>query len=382
MESPTLLSTLHQDLDTEPLQLEYCDFISTYVPSNPNAAIIVCADAIELPEERGRKVATGTVTKESLSKFFHNTVEKAKNEFSNRTSTLKRSKRIGAKKATAEEEKQKRYSWNSILSEQQLERTMQNNPSTTMRRDDDASDRSTSTKSSQLTNGSSSNNSTETRSLRSTTTAIGSTSTAAAASVKKKSTPVKPTTTILSLEDRDLVIIDGNDIKESVQNESEVIVVDNPRSVQSQAAAEVDLMDILGKDWPALAGDTAHVLNSAERRSSSGQAMKPNLGELTSRNKSMSIISHLKNSKSSTLPRNGTSGQGGSGGSTNSSFESSSNNSGSSAKKSELSTLRLERHFGETKIQCNTRLTFRTKVNRIFLDRSRRIRCSWQFPYF
>lgn len=348
-------------MDTEPLQLEYCDFISKYVPSNPDAGIIVCADAIELPEERGRK--TGTVTKESLSKFFHNTVEKAKNEFSSRTSSLKRSKRISAKKATptttAEEEKQKRYSWNSVLSEQQLQPQpppmQQHNPSTSiMRRDDDASDRSTSTKSSQLTNGSSS---TDTKSLRSAST-VGTTTTATGgASAKKKSTPVKPTTTILSLEDRDLVIIDGNDIKESVQNESEVIVVDNPRSVQSQAAAEVDLMDILGKDWPALAGDTAHVLNSAERRSSSGQAMKPNLGELTTRNKSMNIISHLKN-KSNTLPRNGGGnyGQagGGSGGSANSSFESSSN-SGSSAKKSELNTLRLDTLLSVGKqVQCNT----------------------------
>lgn len=325
------------------------------MPSNPNSALIVRANAIESPyDEAEKKQSTAERSKEYFSKFLSSTVEKAKNELSHRTSTLRRSKRSPTA-ATKQEKELRRASWNSNQAYSQLTATDSTIPTITMdrpsgsvtmsnlRRDDDASDRSTSTKSSQLTNGSSSNTS-DGRSGRSSVSG-GSNSLAPSLGVKKKpalAPPLKPTT-ILSLADRDLVIIDGNDIKESVQNESEVIVVDNPRSVQSQAAAtgEVDLMDILGRDWPASAGDTAHVLNASTERKTNGPPIKPNLGELTTRNRSMNIISHLKNTKSNTLPRNVAPTMhmhtGSVGGSANSSFESSHSGGGgpTSTKKSE-----------------------------------------------
>lgn len=307
-----------QDQDPEPLQLDYCDFIGCYVPSRPDTALIVSANSIELPEDPKRLPNS----KDYFSKFFSSTVERAKNELSNRAATLRRSKRNPPSKVDGS----KRSSWNSNYSSNILltdptpvamDRpiTPANIPNPNQRRDDDASDRSSSTKSSQLTNASTST----TNSIRSTASGSRKKSLGAASTLKP--------TTILSLEDRDLVIIDGNDIKESVQNESEVIVVDNPRAVQSQAAAsniagEVDLMDILGKDWPTAAGDTAHVLNSAERRGN-GQVLKPNLGELTPRNKSINIISHLKNTKGNSLPRNSGNNNGYFGGSANTSTESS-----------------------------------------------------------
>lgn len=282
----------------------------------------------------GSKNKSSPSSKEYLTKLFNTTVEKARNEFSTRASTLRRSKRNRL------EDRQKRLSWNANLNNYSDQQNMQTatavgldkidskmadsnfrtNASATANVTSDGSDKSTSTKSSQLTNAS-------------------STASSSGSKGAKKKTGSKPTTTILSLEDRDLVIIDGNDIKESVQNESEVIVVDHPPKESGTTSGDVDLMDILGKDWPALAGDTAHVLNNDRRSSSGGQVMKPNLGELMlpTRNKSMNIISHLTKSgssagKGSTLPR--TSGGHGHGqghhqhsasvgGSVNSSFESS-----------------------------------------------------------
>ncbi|XP_055917005.1 ubiquitin carboxyl-terminal hydrolase CYLD [Eupeodes corollae] len=85
---------------------------------------------------------------------------------------------------------------------------------------------------------------------------------AATTTVKKKIIPtstevaVKPVT-IMSLEDRDIIVIDKADIKESTKNEANVIVVDNPRQTK-----EVDLADLLGGNWPNNAGDAAMVLNT------------------------------------------------------------------------------------------------------------------------
>lgn len=292
----------------------------------------------------GRKTS-GAASKDYLSKLFNNTVERAKNEFTTiKASTLRRSKRNINDKDRVEE-KLKRASWNSNVSYNQSSSDQKAVGFDKMdiarggaagagagRNYEEGSDRSTSTKSSQLTSASSASE--------------GGTA-KAATGAKKKAVPLKPTT-ILSLEDRDLVIIDGNDIKESVQNESEVIVVDPPSGGGAPGGGsserEVDLMDILGKDWPALAGDTAHVLNAAgDRRSSSGgQVMKPNLGDhLPQRNKSMNIMSHLKHSSGSssrgtggggaTLPR--TSATNGASGSTNSSFESSHSGSNASSER-------------------------------------------------
>lgn len=314
--------------------MEYRGFIHSYVQSRTNPAVLIRANDILLPETItvGSKNKSSPSSKEYLTKLFNTTVEKARNEFSTRASTLRRSKRNRL------EDRQKRLSWNANLNNYSDQHQMQTATGVGLDKMDskmaeanyrtnanataigqvtsDGSDKSTSTKSSQLTNASS------------------TASSGGSKGAKKKT----PTTTILSLEDRDLVIIDGNDIKESVQNESEVIVVDHPPK-ESVTSGDVDLMDILGKDWPALAGDTARVLNDRRSSSSGGQVMKPSLGELMlpTRNKSMNIISHLTKSgssagKGSTLPRTSSGhghGQGhhqhsaSVGGSVNSSFESS-----------------------------------------------------------
>lgn len=298
--------------------------------SGPGTSLLVRAHSVVLPSyasTRRRAHPAPPAPKDYISKLLLNTVERAKNEFTTRASTLRRSKRN-----RAEEQRLKRASWNSGVDSASLPAidTMDNNRG--MRgANDDASDRSTSTKSSQLTNASSNSSS----------TAGGGAGGKTTSGAKKKTPapPPKPTTTILSLGDRDVVIIDDNDIKESVQNESEVIVVENPPKDVTTASnsGDVDLMEILGNNWPALAGDTAHGLNAAERRPSNGQVMKPNLGESTTRNKSMNIISHLKhsNNRGTGLSRHSSSAAGhqyqqeSAAGSANSSFESS--HSGSQA---------------------------------------------------
>uniref|UniRef100_A0A1B0CQ63 ubiquitinyl hydrolase 1 n=2 Tax=Lutzomyia longipalpis TaxID=7200 RepID=A0A1B0CQ63_LUTLO len=118
---------------------------------------------------------------------------------------------------------------------------------------------------------------------------------AAVAKVKKKPLPpmsggVKPNT-FLSLKDRDIVVIDKADIKESVKNESEVIVLDHAGRPTS-SSGEVDLVDILGPNWPAAAGDVAPVLNS-EKRPGGAPLMTKN-----ERNRSGNPISHLISTKS------------------------------------------------------------------------------------
>lgn len=126
---------------------------------------------------------------------------------------------------------------------------------------------------------------------------------------KKKSNnsnPIVKPNTILSLEDRDIVVIDKADINESVSVESEVIVVDNSRMQK-----EVDLIEILGSNWPSSAGDAALVLNNID--STTGTTATTTINKLSGgssasssassynvrceRNKSGNPISHLVSSK-------------------------------------------------------------------------------------
>lgn len=104
---------------------------------------------------------------------------------------------------------------------------------------------------------------------------------------------IKPST-ILRLEDRDLVVIDKHDIKEAVNNESQVIIVDPPALPATPNDGHVDLGDILGADWPELAGGAASLLN-ADKKSSS--VSSNNGWKTTERNKSMNIASHFSSSK-------------------------------------------------------------------------------------
>uniref|UniRef100_A0A1L8DTI0 ubiquitinyl hydrolase 1 n=1 Tax=Nyssomyia neivai TaxID=330878 RepID=A0A1L8DTI0_9DIPT len=110
-----------------------------------------------------------------------------------------------------------------------------------------------------------------------------------AVKMKKKPLPALPVVkpnTFLSLKDRDIVVIDKADIKESVKNESEVIVLDH---VKRPSSGEVDLVDILGVNWPAAAGDVAPVLNSEKRNAPLAK---------NERNRSGNPISHLISTKS------------------------------------------------------------------------------------
>lgn len=107
---------------------------------------------------------------------------------------------------------------------------------------------------------------------------------------------IKPST-ILRLEDRDLIVIDKQDIKEAVKNESQVIIVDPPAapSTPSEANEHVDLGDILAGDWPELAGGAATLLNADKK---SGQPPTLTGGWRTiERNKSANIASHFSSSK-------------------------------------------------------------------------------------
>lgn len=112
---------------------------------------------------------------------------------------------------------------------------------------------------------------------------------------------IKPST-ILRLEDRDLVVIDKQDIKEAVNNESQVIIVDPPALPATPAENDhADLTDILGGHWPDLAGSAAGLLN-ADKKPSTGNGWKT-----IERNKSSNIASHFSNSKPRHFESNGTS---------------------------------------------------------------------------
>lgn len=109
---------------------------------------------------------------------------------------------------------------------------------------------------------------------------------------------IKPST-ILRLEDRDLVVIDRQDIKEAVRNESDVIIVDPPPMTQNPIDNNVneqhaELSDILGSQWPALAGAGGALLNSEKRGNSS--TSNSNGWRTIDRNKSANIASHFSSS--------------------------------------------------------------------------------------
>lgn len=117
---------------------------------------------------------------------------------------------------------------------------------------------------------------------------------------------IKPST-ILRLEDRDLVVIDKQDIKEAVNNESQVIIVDPPALPATPAENDhMDLTDILAGNWPDLAGSAAGLLN-AEKKSSSVSSTTGNGWKTIERNKSANIASHFSSSKPRHFESNGTS---------------------------------------------------------------------------
>lgn len=124
---------------------------------------------------------------------------------------------------------------------------------------------------------------------------------------------VKPNT-ILSLEDRDIVVIDHVDYKESINNESEVIVVEKPHLLQQQHQHDIDLADLLGQNWPSIAGVLNNTATPKMTNNSSGPYMMnggsistplsnylssgsaPN-ATIMERNKSKNPLSHFGQSK-------------------------------------------------------------------------------------
>jgi hypothetical protein len=103
---------------------------------------------------------------------------------------------------------------------------------------------------------------------------------------------IKPST-ILRLEDRDLVVIDRQDIKEAVKNESDVIIVDPPALPNTPCENDdhAELSDILGNQWPELAGAGGALLNNDKKASVSPSSM--NGWKTIERNKSANFASHL-----------------------------------------------------------------------------------------
>ncbi|XP_050084836.1 uncharacterized protein LOC126570840 isoform X2 [Anopheles aquasalis] len=79
--------------------------------------------------------------------------------------------------------------------------------------------------------------------------------------------PVSKQSTILSLPDRDVVVIDSNEIDEAIKSASDVIVVDPPPMISPTDTREVELMDLLSSSsWPAEAGEVAAILNSTDKK--------------------------------------------------------------------------------------------------------------------
>lgn len=126
---------------------------------------------------------------------------------------------------------------------------------------------------------------------------------------------VKPNT-ILSLEDRDIVVIDNVDYKESTSNEGTVIVVEKPKKLYQKASSgDIDLAELLEEtNWPQSAGELAVALNNrsgAPYNFSSGSTSTSNssisgghqqaTGNLNSytveRNRSKNPLSHIGQSK-------------------------------------------------------------------------------------
>lgn len=107
-----------------------------------------------------------------------------------------------------------------------------------------------------------------------------------------------PQSTIMSLADRDVVVIDKKDINESTKN-GKVLIVDPVPNREDQQ----NLMDLLkgnGSTWPPIAGTIGDVLNSSEKISYSQTVGSSSVtgGYVVAgreRNKSANPIAHIGN---------------------------------------------------------------------------------------
>lgn len=90
----------------------------------------------------------------------------------------------------------------------------------------------------------------------------------------------------MSMEDRDIVVIDNVDYKESTSGEAMVIVVEKPRKLNQKIAGDIDLAELLESNWPATAGDLALALNN--RQSNGNAAYAFSSGSTSTSNSSIS----------------------------------------------------------------------------------------------
>lgn len=112
---------------------------------------------------------------------------------------------------------------------------------------------------------------------------------------------VKPNT-ILSLEDRDIIVIDNADYKESTSNEATVIVVEKPRKMHQKAAGDIDLAELLNEtSWPESAGELALAINN---RTSSGAQYNFSSGSTSTSNSSISCHQATGHPNSYAVERN------------------------------------------------------------------------------
>lgn len=104
----------------------------------------------------------------------------------------------------------------------------------------------------------------------------------------KKSKGSKPS--FMNYDNKQILVIDNNDIKESTKGVNDVIIVDKKN--------ELDLADLLGKNWPSNGGEPCEILNSEPGKLNIASSIKPNNStSKNERNKSPSFISHIANKK-------------------------------------------------------------------------------------
>lgn len=144
----------------------------------------------------------------------------------------------------------------------------------------------------------------------------GSRSKRPVSSTASSASNVKPNT-ILSLEDRDIIVIDNVDYKESTSNEGTVIVVEKPKKLYQKASGDIDLAELLEEtNWPQSAGELAVALNnrtgngapynfssgstSTSNSSISGGGPQANFYSVE-RNRSKNPLSHIGQSKISKM---------------------------------------------------------------------------------
>lgn len=99
-----------------------------------------------------------------------------------------------------------------------------------------------------------------------------------------------PKSSFMNYDNKQILVIDNNDIKESTKGVNDVIIVDKKN--------DVDLVELLGKNWPTNGGEPCEILNSEPGSLNIASSIKANNStNKNERNKSASFISHIDNKK-------------------------------------------------------------------------------------